>query len=240
MTRVSTERGAGSSTETSSGRTIRDLLHAIAADLAGKGELHHVAGGDVLEDAEEAIAVARDPDVPHLARARGAGDVARAAVERPLVGAVQHRYLEAQAWDAQDRQRWGTWSGDGRRVGPDPPAVPEALVDLRRGRPHRSAKYLLPQATAIRRPLRDLERMERALRGEERQPPRAAPDSGQDQAHHPRRALGAEEPRAHRRALEGAAGFHSGCTTISSCCTQANLRSGQRARFPRHWTWNRA
>src|SRR5262249_53423287 len=71
-----------------------ELVHAEATHPAAKRQLQHVPGGDVLQDSEEPVAVAGDSDVARVGRPDGALDVAHAAVQRPLVGALEHRDLE--------------------------------------------------------------------------------------------------------------------------------------------------
>ena len=78
-------------------------LHAIAIDTAQRLDLEEVANADVLERAEEAVAMPCDPRVPLGARPRGVVDMADAAVQGPVVGALSAEVLRLKAEGAASR-----------------------------------------------------------------------------------------------------------------------------------------
>ena len=91
-------------------------------------ELDVVAGGDVLESAEEAIAVPGDAGIPGGSRHRRVLDVAGAAVERAIVGSRQHGDLEPDPRDAEHRQRRRSRVLDGPAPGADALRGPQREV----------------------------------------------------------------------------------------------------------------
>src|SRR5436189_208038 len=67
--------------------------------------MHRLADARVLERAKESVAMRGDAAVAVLAGRRRIGDVTRRAVERPVVRALEHGDLDADAADAEDCQR---------------------------------------------------------------------------------------------------------------------------------------
>ena len=95
--------------------------------MAGGVELDDVAGREVCEAAEEAVAVAGDSDVAGVARESCAGDVACGAVEGEVVGAFKDRDFNVGFGDANDGFRRGEGYIEGAAVGADAGGVPESV-----------------------------------------------------------------------------------------------------------------
>ena len=82
-------------------------LDAIDALLLERVDLDRVTWDDVLQSAEEAVPVPGDARVPVRSRLCCVLDVTDPAVERPVVGARQHRHLQANLRDSEHRERRG-------------------------------------------------------------------------------------------------------------------------------------
>jgi len=71
-------------------------------------ELDRIAGGDIHQAPEEAVAMPGDPGVSVDARHGRLFDVADRSIQREFVGAFEHGHFEADTRNTQDRER--RWS----------------------------------------------------------------------------------------------------------------------------------
>ena len=82
-----------------------DLVHDVRGLLLQRRKLHHVSQDNVLESAEDAVSMPRDPDIAVFPRFGGPADSTDPAIQGQLVGPLEDRDSQADLCDAQDRQR---------------------------------------------------------------------------------------------------------------------------------------